>query len=901
MVKKTDDVERQLLSKLKAPLEDYQGRRIVIWHDTDGSFEEDFDRISADGFVGKPELERPLKFVKSGGMPKFALKRLIYREDTESDFLIYSRAQKDLSPKGLEGNWLADVEFIAEHFQADFFSLLLEELGAADSALEGAKQFEVFFKAADRRKRFVRLMPNAQSAEDVGLGVIGSLLKAKDLTTSQVMKAYLSARMKEGDSSGAEDDKTLGNLSKYGADKVFESYVEKRLGYLGDLRSTYDLAAHILLNALACTLPGGSLDGVGVRILPDQEQVSARQVCLNVVDDWSRDKSFSDDFYALCRQVEQKHNLWQCFSRLSSADLAESEVLPCIDERILVDLIGSMAQGADRVGETTSIVKSRQGMVWYDRVAPFYGALVAAADAARFYRDHVKGFHFATPAEVWKAYTTDWYRMDSFYRKYCLACDGCPRHTDEHPVELVVALEELTGWIDRIYTNWFLTDANDCWTRVCEKQWETIGYVEGVSRQRHFFEEQVVSGAGRTKRTLVIISDALRYEVAVELAERIERDTKGTVELGSMQGVFPSITEFGMAALLPHTTMSYDAKTGVVNCDGLPTKSTEERRRVLCDREPKSDAFQHSKHKNDSRVDLGNRVRDAEIIYVYHNKIDAIGEDDQTEHDVFAACDTTIRDLVSFVKTAYNDLNISRVVITADHGFIYTRDALAERDKVSKADMGVEVVKLGRRYAIMEGASFEDDLFIKINMDNIRGGKYTGLSPRECVRIKRPGSGECYVHGGASLQEMCVPVIQFRYRRKGSKSFVEQRAATLKLLSTSRRVNSLLFRIDLFQPEVVGGKVKPAEYELVMVKRVMIGDEKTDIEVSNVIKVDADMTDPEESARVTRCKFSLVAGRQYNPKEDYFLICRTRKAKVDVWDEKFTIDVAFAPMDDFGF
>ena len=37
----------------------------------------------------------------------------------ESDFLIYSRSQKDLSPRGLEGNWLADVELIAEHFQAD--------------------------------------------------------------------------------------------------------------------------------------------------------------------------------------------------------------------------------------------------------------------------------------------------------------------------------------------------------------------------------------------------------------------------------------------------------------------------------------------------------------------------------------------------------------------------------------------------------------------------------------------------------------------------------------------------------------------------------------------------------------------------------------------------------------
>ena len=69
-------------------------------------------------------------------------------------------------------------------------------------------------------------------------------------------------------------------------------------------------------------------------------------------------------------------------------------------------------------------------------------------------------------------------------------------------------------------------------------------------------------------------------------------------------------------------------------------------------------------------------VGDAEFIYVYHNKIDSIGEEYSTEHMVFEACDTAIDDIVALVKIATGDLNFSRVIITADHGFLYTRDPL---------------------------------------------------------------------------------------------------------------------------------------------------------------------------------------------------------------------------------
>ena len=875
------DVANELKNRFGSHRDSSNQRTIVFWHDFDGSFEDEFDRLADSGFDNGTESSRPLRFVKADEGSRFALKRLIYREEPTSDFLVYSRSQKDFSPRGLEGNWLADIELIAEHFQADFSSMLLEGLGAADSAVEGIERFKSFFGAEDRKKKFTKLMPNAQTKEDVALGVIGSLLNAEELSTAQMVKAYVVSLLDGGD--------PLDDLAKYDADGPFTLYMQSRLGYSGDLLSVDDLASHILLSALSCTLPEGSLTGLESRISPPHGQF-----CLNIVNDWMRDATFGQDFYDLCRRVERTCNLEQRFSQMSSSDLAESDTLPCVNERILVDLMGSMAHGSDRADEVASLIKRRRDLAWFNRVSPFFDALSSAVDASRFFREHAHGFHYAVPADAWKAYAADWYRMDLYYRQFCRAFNECQHSTADIPGTLADALDGLADWIERIYTNWFLTDANTCWVNASEKQWFNQGYVEGIARQRHFFEEKVIAGAGGAKRTMVIVSDALRYEVAAELAERLERGTKGSADLGSMQAVFPSITEFGMAALLPHNTMSYDCATGVVSCNGKPVMSTKDREAALRARKPSSLAIQYKDLISAKRADRRKLVGDAEIVYVYHNKIDATGEDYSTENDVFSACDTAIADLLALVKIAVNDLNISRVVITADHGFIYTRVALSEREKVGQSDLNADAVKLGRRYAILNNESIEDTLFIKMNMDDVQGGQYVGFSPREVVRIKKGGTGERYVHGGASLQELCVPVIHFRNHRGSSKGYVDQQPATLKLLSTSRRVNSMLFRIDLFQPEAVGGKVLPAEYELVMT-------DASGNEVSNVMKAHADMVDAENSARVTRSQFSLKAGRQYSAKDTYYLICRERDTKQIVWKEEFTIDIAFAPADDFGF
>ena len=45
---------------------------------------------------------------------------------------------------------------------------------------------------------------------------------------------------------------------------------------------------------------------------------------------------------------------------------------------------------------------------------------------------------------------------------------------------------------------------------------------------------------------------------------------------------------------------------------------------------------------------------------------------------------------------------------------------------------------------------------------------FDGFAPRESIRIKMNGGGMNFVHGGISLQEMVVPVIEYHYLRNDS-------------------------------------------------------------------------------------------------------------------------------------
>lgn len=122
-----------------------------------------------------------------------------------------------------------------------------------------------------------------------------------------------------------------------------------------------------------------------------------------------------------------------------------------------------------------------------------------------------------------------------------------------------------------MYSHWFLGQLGQNWSDACADNLAEYGRILEVPQQTEFYRSHV---SGADNRVFVIISDALRFEVAASLSEQLRRETQSKVDLGSAQGIFPTITKFGMAALLPHKKLEVvekgNGQLGIL-ADGTPT------------------------------------------------------------------------------------------------------------------------------------------------------------------------------------------------------------------------------------------------------------------------------------------------------------------------------------------
>ena len=154
------------------------------------------------------------------------------------------------------------------------------------------------------------------------------------------------------------------------------------------------------------------------------------------------------------------------------------------------------------------------------------------------------------------------------------------------------------------------------------------------------------------------------------------------------------------------------------------------------------------------------------------------------------------------------------------------------------------------------------------------------------------------MHGGISLQEMVVPVIDYHYMRTDSaeyrknKNKYDTKPVTLSLLSASRKISNMIFSLNFYQKEAVGANREAATYLLYF----------TDSEgkqVSDTQRVIADRTGSDNQDRTFRVSFNLKS-MKYSSTESYYLVIADESGLQLPQREEFQIDIAFA-VDDFDF
>ena len=859
----SETIKLRLTERFAAPLTEFHKRRIVFWHDEDGEFADGVDELDLPGVT----------VVKLTGKNNFAVKKLLSADDLTGDYLVYDPLSY---VKDQHDDWLLDIKLYSEDFRADLVSLQMEELLVEPSSAmrKTMKLYAKFLDNKDRKAKLRRIGRTYQTPLQLHIDIMTVLCGINGSSAQDIIIAVLSAGLEK------ESNDALINIEKFGNIEAFWQLVQKYTGYVNsEDRPISELAAHILITALSQTMPASALRGLE-RFVSD----SNKAYCYQLVHEWQRGDG-SGDLEEICRYVERELRLADRFDKTEISILLKSDTFPAINESILKRYFKEISENVIKVEDIIGAVENRRTAAWYALTEDYLESLYYIAKMQEFYLSHIDGFHIVEPAKVWKLYTTDAYKMDSHYRHFHF----CFGNTLKSPNALLEdALKRCSDIVEGLYREWFLKRLTLTWTKAIASDLDSLGYVSEISEQRRFYSRYVSPNVSKGNRVFVVISDALRYEVAAELSETLRHATKGTATLEAVQAVFPSITKFGMAALLPGKEVSANEKIDVF-VDGSPTVSTAQRGTILNVANPDSVTVTYKELLQMKKQERRDLVVGKEVIYVYHNTIDALGDKTATETKVFEACDMAIEELTAIVKIIVNDLSGVNIFITADHGFLYTYKPLEESQKISKQTFNGDILELGRRYALVSPETTADYL-LPIKTERTIGGKpMKGYAPQDTVRIKVQGGGENYVHGGISLQEMVVPVIVYKGMRTGYKKYIEVQNPGLSLISESRKVSNLIFSLDFLQRQPVGEKVQASSYTLHFTDDV-------GVPVSDTQTVIADRTSSNASERVFRVRFALKQ-MQFNRNKIYRLIIAN---DTDVPEEiEFRIDIAFA--DDFGF
>jgi len=192
------------------------------------------------------------------------------------------------------------------------------------------------------------------------------------------------------------------------------------------------------------------------------------------------------------------------------------------------------------------------------------------------------------------------------------------------------------------------------------------------------------------------------------------------------------------------------------------------------------------------------------------------------------------------------DSYFSNILITSDHGFIYQNQPLDESEFAYQDVEGEEIYYRTRRFIIGNGLnsnkSMKDFKFSELGLT----GDFQVMIPKSINRLRLQGSGSRYVHGGAALQEVIIPVIKINKIRAADVGIVEVDIIT----SSSSIISSGQISVVFFQTEPVSPKLQA--------RHIRAGIYTQDnMLISDSHYLDFDLASPNPREREVRVRFIL--------------------------------------------
>ena len=350
-------------------------------------------------------------------------------------------------------------------------------------------------------------------------------------------------------------------------------------------------------------------------------------------------------------------------------------------------------------------------------------------------------------------YKNEFCLIDMAYRKAILEFRKIP---STYPI--YEKISEFKGHVDSDYSK-AVNEFNLEWMKSVREEGGKLNDIDGILHQQDFYKTHI--GPSATK-IAVVISDALRYEVAVQLMQELS-EKKHTATLDVALAMLPSETKYCKDALLPYSDMRIQEDTMFL--DGTIVNNLKTRDAQLKKYNPNGVCLNYS---DVSKNIMENReALRKPVVYIYHDVIDSISHDHPEK--LAQSCEDAVDELKDFIAKLHDSYNFTNVILTADHGFLYNDVAFNDTNKHRVPE---DFIELKTRYYLTTNPDEVETGSVGISkfpLEYVSGMSYKDgvmvAVPNGSNRFYAPSGGYEFAHGGATLQELLIPVL-FSYRKK---------------------------------------------------------------------------------------------------------------------------------------
>lgn len=863
------------LSKLLA-----DGHRVIWWSDPEAEFL---------GAVGELTLDGA-EFIALQDSAALAIKRRIELDEDDPAIVLYE-SQPAPDP---DDDWLLDVRLYAAPFAADATSMLQQDLGLRSAGVrDHLKSRARFFASKERTARLAAKIQPDDHARDIDAKIWAVLARSPSADAFTLLMDLLCdvAALEVG--TPADESPLWHELGKYGLEDFAWRLIETQFGYRDEAPSLARLVLRLFVTDLAQGLHAELPPGLAKLVLP-----AARMSSVAVFLSQWRDSSTRQEMYdRLSARVADELQVRTHLSGLAPDDVGICATFVEL-ERIVANGLRDLLLDNHAAGVAADIRRIATGRMegfWANTRCPdtavgkrstwrsYYLALLAATDLFAAIDAHARQFTYAGADEAYRAYTDTLFEIDQLYRQFHEAADKVSsRYPDAMaPLDEQVEARYLNGYLSKLAAHWdghLKAGLLDTWK------------ITGIDNQQDFYSRVIapyVKG-GDERRMFVIISDALRYEVAEELKTQINGRERVEAQLSSQLGVLPSYTKLGMASLLPHQHLSYTDK-GTVQADGCSTDGLENRSKILDG--VKGVALKGETLANMGKQDLRDLVRPYRVVYIYHNTIDAMGDSASTESHTWTACRQAINELADLVGRLVNNANATAITITADHGFLFRETPLEAVDKSAMGPKPAGTILAKKRYLIgndLGDAEYAHHGRTAVTADTDCDTEF--WLPQGAGRFHFVG-GARFVHGGATLQEVVVPVIEIRQKYGKSAESTRVSKVSVNVLGHQHRVTTNRHVFTLLQTEAVSERVLACSVNVALVNQ-----DGEPVSSVALVRMDSDETDMNQ--RQTKVPLSLLAQAVHKGDQHYLTLS---DAETELELQRIPVRIDLAIENDFDF